>query len=175
MVEGVPGNARRRSGMGTAGVGRTTSGGRGRGVGSGGGLNFVLKCGRGTVRHAGRDGVGAGTKSSQTSVTARYIHRLTDEYTVMYIRRLTNECTGLSLSVHATFLSAGTEEYSPVITEEYKVYREIYHVSLYYLQSENLSVLRCVPSHIHLIIIFVRECYTYNVCITPLDLPKHSS
>jgi hypothetical protein len=43
-------------------------------------------------------------KSSQISVTARYIHWLTDEYTVT-----------LSSSVQTTFLGAGIEECSPVI------------------------------------------------------------
>jgi uncharacterized membrane protein len=75
------------------------------------------------MRHT-RRGVGVGTKSSETSIMARYIHRLTDEYTATYIHRLTNECTRLSSSVQATFLGADIEEYSPVIflgTEEYKV------------------------------------------------------
>jgi hypothetical protein len=90
-------------------------------------IDFFLKCGRGTVWHVGRDDVGAGMKSSQMSVTIRYIRRLTDEYTITHIYRLTDECTGLSLSVHATFLGAGTEEYSPVIflgTKKYKVTEE---------------------------------------------------
>jgi hypothetical protein len=79
------------------------------------------------VWHVGRDGVGAGMKSSQMSVTIRYIRRLTDEYTITHICRLTDECTRLSLSVHATFLGAGTEEYSQVIflgTKKYKVTEE---------------------------------------------------
>jgi hypothetical protein len=53
------------------------------------------------VRHVGREGVGVGMKSSQTSVTARYIRWLTDEYTAT-----------LSSSVQTTFLG---EECSPVI------------------------------------------------------------
>jgi hypothetical protein len=56
------------------------------------------------VRHVGREGVGVGMKSSQTSVTARYIRWLTDEYP-----------TTLSSSVQTTFLGAGIEECSPVI------------------------------------------------------------
>jgi hypothetical protein len=84
-------------------------------------LKKKSKCGRGTMCRLGREGVGASTK------TVRYIHRLTNESTTTYIHPLTDECTGLSLSVQATFLGAGTEEYSPVkffTTEEYKVGEE---------------------------------------------------
>jgi hypothetical protein len=46
-----------------------------------------------------REGVGTGTKSSQMSVTARYIRQLIDEYTARCIRQLTNECIWLSSSI----------------------------------------------------------------------------
>jgi hypothetical protein len=84
------------------------------GSGGGGGLNFLSNCGTDTIWHAGREGVGVGVKSSQASVKARYVHWLTDEYTATYIRQLTNECTMLNSLVQVTFLSAGTEGYSPV-------------------------------------------------------------
>jgi hypothetical protein len=79
-----------------------------------------IQCVEGTVQRSGREGVGTGVKSSQTLVK------------VWYICRLTNEYTGLSFSVHATFLGAGTEEYSLVIfldTEEYNVNEECTLVS----------------------------------------------
>jgi hypothetical protein len=84
------------------------------------------------VWHTGREGVGAGAKSSQTSVTGRYICQLTDEYTATYIHMLTDECTGLSSLVQATFFGASTEECSAVIflsTTEYKVTEECTLVS----------------------------------------------
>jgi hypothetical protein len=93
--------------------------GCGHGVGSGGGLNFFQSV-EGTVWHTGREGVGAGAKSMQTSATARNIRRLTDE------------CTGLSSSVEATFLDAGIKENSPIIflgIEEYNVTEECTLVS----------------------------------------------
>jgi hypothetical protein len=109
-AEGAPGLGRQhvvRSGRGRdngGGCDGQTWGGHGVGSGGGGGgLNCFMKCGRGTVRRVEREGVGAGTKSTQTSVMVRYIRRLTDE------------CTGLSSSVQATFLGAGIEEYSLVI------------------------------------------------------------
>jgi hypothetical protein len=54
-----------------------------------------------------------GLSHSQMSVTAWYIHQLT------------NECIELSSSVHAIFLTAGTKEYSLVIflgTEECTIF-----------------------------------------------------
>jgi hypothetical protein len=83
-------------------------------------IEFFFMCGRGTVWHVGREGVGAGAKSLQTLVTTQYICRLTDEF------------NGLSSSVQATFLDAGTEAYNLVIfldTAEYKVTEECILVS----------------------------------------------
>jgi hypothetical protein len=92
--------------------------GRGHGVGSGGGeLNFFLSV-EGIVWRAGRERVGVDAKSSQMLIMARYICRF--------------KCTKLSSSIQSTFLSADTEEYSPVIflcTEEYIVIEECNLVS----------------------------------------------
>jgi hypothetical protein len=104
------------SAMGTRTTTVAAAVGRRRDVGSrggGGGLKFFLSV-EGTVWRAGREGLDAGAKSSQTSVAARFC-RLTNEYTASYIRWLTDECTRLSSSVQATFLGAGTKEYSLVI------------------------------------------------------------
>jgi hypothetical protein len=103
QAEGAPGPSGRRGAgpmMGTGTTAVAVAVRRRRGVGSrgGGGLK-KSKCGRGTVRRMGREGVGVGTKSSQTSVMARYIHQLTDKYTATYICQLTDECTRLSLLV----------------------------------------------------------------------------
>jgi hypothetical protein len=72
-AEGAPGPGERVvrvwaglvMGTRTAVVTAAVGGGRGVGSGGGGGLKKKLKCGRGTVQHAGREGVGAGTKFSQ--------------------------------------------------------------------------------------------------------------
>jgi hypothetical protein len=58
---------------------------------------------------------------------ARYIRRLTDEYTATYVCRLTNECMGLCSSVEAIILGSCTKGYIKVIfhgTEEYKITEE---------------------------------------------------
>jgi hypothetical protein len=55
---------------------------------------------------------------------ARYIHRLTDEYTITCIHRLTDKCTGLCSLVEAICLGSYTEGYITIIflsTEEYKI------------------------------------------------------
>jgi hypothetical protein len=126
-VKWVPGPGGRRGAGPTMETGTTAIAvevRRGHGMGSrgggGGGLKKKIQCVEGTVQRSGREGVGTGVKSSQTLVK------------VWYICRLTNEYTGLSFSVHATFLGAGTEEYSLVIfldTEEYNVNEECTLVS----------------------------------------------
>jgi hypothetical protein len=86
------------------------------------------------VRFTGeREGVGTGTKSSQTSVTARYIRQLIDEYTARCIRQLTNECIWLSSSIWAIFLGAGTEEYSPVVPRNIKSLRNVPYFPIVHL------------------------------------------
>jgi hypothetical protein len=84
---------------------------------------------RSSVSHCWARGerIRAAIRNQYVPRLARYIHRLTDEYTTTYIRRLTNECTGLYLSVETIFFGSYTEGCITVIflsTKEYKITEE---------------------------------------------------
>jgi hypothetical protein len=84
---------------------------------------------RSSVSHCWARGerIRAAIRNQYVPRLARYIHRLTDEYTTMYIHRLTNECMGLYLSVETIFFGSYTEGCITVIflsTKEYKITEE---------------------------------------------------